>query len=115
MIIVYCFFIVALLVFWKMVYLKPLAVVSISSGVSSVVSVKPSRSFFRSLRSQNSCFYSLGDGYLAWQCSSSEDQQTFNSQLNVDSSVYIFRHKLGRFRSVSLSDRRLSDIIKKFT
>lgn len=110
----YIGFFAALLILWKKVYFRPIATVLISEGDSSVVSVKPSKAFFRSLKSQNSCFYSLGDGYVAWQCSSSDTVQHFTDLLNVDSSVYIFRVKLGRFRSVTLSDRKLSDLIKKF-
>lgn len=104
----------ALLILWKKVYFRPIATVLISDGDSSVVSVKPSKAFFRSLKSNNSCFYSLGDSYVAWQCSSSDTVQHYSDLLNVDSSVYIFRVKFGRFRSVTLSDRKLSDLIKKF-
>lgn len=103
-----------LLLIWKRVYFKPLAVILVQKGKSCLVSVRPSPAWFKQLRSSRSCFASLGNGFVAWQCSSDEVQQSFGDVINVEDSIYIFRTRLGRFCSVDLSDRRLSDVLKKY-
>ena len=109
------FSIFALLIFiWKRVYFKPLAVILVQKGRSQLVSVRPSPAWFKELRSSRSCFVSLGNGFVAWQCSSEEVQQSFGDVINVEESIYIFRTRLGRFCSVNLSDRRLTDLLKKY-
>lgn len=105
---------VAFVFAWKMLYFKRLSVVFLQKGSVSLVSVKPSRSWFRQHRSDRSCFFSLGNGYVAYQCSSDAATQTFSPGVDLDSCVYIFRVRFGRFTSVTFSDRCLFDILKKF-
>lgn len=115
---VYCFFFAffgLLLFLWKRLYFRSVSVVKIDSGAASVVAVKPTLGWFRNNRSANSGFTSLGNGYIAWQFSSSEDERlTYSESFNFDSTVYIFRTKFGRLCSVNLSERCLSDVLKKF-
>lgn len=105
---------VFLIIIWKRVYFKPLAVILVQKGSSRLVSVRPSPAWFKQLRSSRSCFASLGNGFVAWQCSSDDDPQCFSDVINVEDSIYIFRTRFGRFCSVDLSDRRLSDVLKKY-
>jgi hypothetical protein len=105
---------VLLIIIWKRVYFKPLAVILVQKGKSCLVSVRPSPAWFKQLRSSRSCFASLGNGFVSWQCSSDEVQQSFGDVINVEDSIYIFRSRFGRFCSVDLSDRRLSDVLKKY-
>ncbi len=115
---VYCFFIAffgCLLFLWKRLYFRSVSVVKIQDGSASVVSVKPTFGWFRNNRSVNSGFTSLGNGYVAWQFASSEDAHlTYSDSFVFESTVYIFRSKFGRFCSVNLSERCLSDVLKKF-
>lgn len=79
---------------------------------------RPCRSFYRSF----SCglpysFVSLGNGYVALTVPGSSDQSMFygSAAVSFSSDVIIFqRSRLGRLRSVDLSDRCLVDILSKF-
>lgn len=104
---------VLLFILWSKVYFKRLTTILVTSEGNSVVPVIPSPGWFRQHRSSRSCFVNLGSGFVAYQCSSDLDDFYF-SDLNVDSNVYIFRSRFGRLFSVDLSDRRLVDILKKF-
>ena len=109
-------FFVLLLILWTKVYFKAISSILIHKGKSQLVSVRPSSSFFASLRSSRSCFVSLGNGYVAWQHSGSDEDssQGFSDLVSVDDFVYIFRIRFGRLKGIDLSDRRLTDILKKY-
>ena len=81
-----------------------------------VIPVKPTKQFFKSIAAGlPSSFVSLGNGFLAFYVSDPDSIDLTYNDFEFSSTVYIFRvSRLGRFKSVDLSDRCLNDTIKKF-
>lgn len=104
-------------IFYRTVYFKSVSCVFVTKEKSSLVSIKPNSRFFRSVSlGRSSSFVSLGSGYFAYLVSDDSDSLSFSSLYFVPSGIYIFsRNRLGRFRSVDLSDRCLKDVISKFS
>lgn len=105
----------------RSVYFSSVSCVKIVSTDSTyidyyVVPIKPSKKFFKSLASGSpSSFVNLGNGYFAFYVSNSDDTTLIYNDFEFTSDVYIFNvSRLGRYKSIDLSDRCLNDIIKKF-
>lgn len=102
------------------IYFRPVSTVYLSSESPDPVLqlVRPSRRWFRSCSGGKKYgFVHLGCGYYAFYFDSSSDKLPLldYSGSVFPSEIYIFsRNRLGRFRSVDLSSRNLSDVIKKF-
>lgn len=114
------FFLLSGLYFIRSVYFSSLSVVKIVSTDHTyidylVISVKPSKKFFKSISSGlSSSFVALGNGYFAFYVDDSDVCLSYNA-FEFTSNVYIFkRSAFGRYKPVDLSDRCLNDIIKKF-
>ena len=79
--------------------------------------VKPGKTFFSEVSGGLPySFVPVGNGYFILYVKEGSDSAYFSfNDLQFSSHVYIFRRgKLGRFKSVDLSDRCLYDLIKKF-
>lgn len=98
-------------------YTKPIAALVIDDSLDiTLISVKPTKRYFKSLScGRASSFVSLGNGYYAYYYEQDPDRcfMQFN-QISFSSNVYVFKRRLGRFQSIDLSDRCLSDVLNKF-
>ena len=112
---VFVLFVIPILLY-RGYYPRAVSAILVQKGKSSLVSVKPNKRFFRNLTlGSPSSFVSLGPGYYAVNISNGDDSMILNNNITIPSGIYIFsRTKLGRFRSVDLSDRCLSDVLSKF-
>lgn len=114
-IVVIVFISVVLLVCLKRLYLHPISACRVSSDGVSVVSVKPSRRFFKQIAgSYDIGSVRLAPGIVAYFVDRPElpGQLSF-SDLTFSSDLYIFKASHGRLKSVDLSDRLLLDVIHK--
>lgn len=116
MIFVYVFIFLTVLLIYKRVYFKPISAVLLTSSCVDVISVKPSKVFFRSFTLGGKLgFVPLSDGYIAaFVDDGSKPIQLTYKHYVFRSDVIIFKSKFLKLRSLSLSDRVLSDIISKF-
>ena len=96
---------------------KPIAALVIDDSLDvTLISVKPTKRYFKSLScGRASSFVSLGNGYYAFYFEQDPNRSfvQFN-QILFSSNVYVFKRRLGRFQSIDLSDRCLTDVLNKF-
>lgn len=99
---------------YSRVYFKPVTVIEVSPGSTTVRSIKPTKRYLKELSRGSSGFVSLGNTYFAFYSYSSEaaSNLTFDN-VTFEGPIYIFSRKFLRFRSIDLHDRALNDIIKK--
>lgn len=107
-------------ILYRKIYFRSVAAIFIPAGSSSVsVSmVRPVGSWFRSVSmGYHRGFVPLGNGFYAFYVDRPVSDLTLSwSGINFYSDVYIFRrNRLGRFISVDLSYRPLSDLLNKFS
>lgn len=112
--IVFSLFLIPLIInkFWYPRSVSSLLVTS--SGSYSLVPIKPNFKFLRTFSSGSPfSFVSLGSGYVALYVVTDSDSISISS-ISINSNFYIFRRsRLGRLKSVDISDRCLLDILKK--
>lgn len=96
---------------------KPISALVIDDSLDvTLISVKPTKRYFKSLScGRASSFVSLGNGYYAYYFDQDPERCFMHyNQISFNSNVYVFKRRLGRFQSIDLSDRCLSDVLNKF-
>lgn len=112
------FLVLVFMLILRSIYLSDISAVKLNCSCDvTILPVKPSKKFFRSISSGHAMsFVKLGSGYIAFYVDEAPDLVTLGyNDVYFNSDVYIFKRGcFGRFQSVDLSDRCLSDILKKF-
>lgn len=100
---------------YRSLYFKNITAVLIQKGKSSLVSLKPTKRFFRSVSlGRPSSLVSLGSGYFAFIVPGDDDLLSFESFTFPSGIFVLYRTRFGRYKSIDVSDRCLSDVLSKF-
>ena len=113
-----CFLFLIPIIIYKKVYFRSVTALYSAPGKQpEVVSVKPTTSWFRSVASgKGSGLVHLGSGYYCFYVDGDLDKlpELSYQECTFDYAIYIFsRNRLGRFKSIDLSNRSLIDVLKK--
>lgn len=107
-----------LLKLYRSTYFRPVSVVLVKNNGSEVMSIKPTRTWFRNQsRGLPYGFVHLSSSFYAFYVNDPSESlriQLVNAEL--PSPIYVFQKgRFGKFVSVDLSDRCLNDLISKIS